>query len=408
MSASSMPPTDEALKAVEKKADDENTQIANDLRHFSPADRLEILSNPASPMVWAYAFVYDHMLACIMSPQANDHLDLWKAAHHGFNILLLQDKPELNLRTNEHGVEILNLKSTRVAQAQRLLFYYQETTPVWNIAKALSNLIVDGGLDDCSICHENLSTNTSDTQWHEANPEKPFQMELLAMNPDFAMSIFFGDWDDNASRRRTPWTCMHAASISQRLDHKEDRHQVSDANSPLVSRYMWLLENFREAFLGQLKAKQAKIDADKVPEHKFVVKLECKHRFHRICLRRWLTTQGTCPNCRLDIAQVPKPESPLPEDLANAQRGGDFVFFGRGNPRYDAAVMTKVNDIVERARAADDHMVILNWLESLAIQETQGTLTVEGEELAILTDASTFIRVRVQTLGCWDGLLRQR
>uniref|UniRef100_A0A8W8KL63 RING-type domain-containing protein n=3 Tax=Magallana gigas TaxID=29159 RepID=A0A8W8KL63_MAGGI len=29
------------------------------------------------------------------------------------------------------------------------------------------------------------------------------------------------------------------------------------------------------------------------------VMLECKHRFHDECIRKWLREQSTCPNCRI-------------------------------------------------------------------------------------------------------------
>lgn len=43
-------------------------------------------------------------------------------------------------------------------------------------------------------------------------------------------------------------------------------------------------------------------------EGKYIVVTKCRHKFYRICLRRWIEENGTCPNCRFDIAQFPKEE----------------------------------------------------------------------------------------------------
>ena len=64
-------------------------------------------------------------------------------------------------------------------------------------------------------------------------------------------------------------------------------------------------------------------------------KLPCNHIFHTSCLRSWFQRQQTCPTCRMDVLQAPRPQQatqlppqqpqPLPQQPLPPQNSKSFT-----------------------------------------------------------------------------------
>lgn len=52
----------------------------------------------------------------------------------------------------------------------------------------------------------------------------------------------------------------------------------------------------------------------------FCKKLPCNHIFHTSCLRSWFQRQQTCPTCRMDVLQAPRPQPATPQTPPQPQQ----------------------------------------------------------------------------------------
>lgn len=280
-------------------------EYAQRISTLSPAQRLAELRKPESSLRWAYSFIFDHMLGCVLSPQANSFLDVYDAASKGHK--------KFHKAINYTRAPVYN---THVFTAELMLKHYRYKAPSHRIRNALTQTVIsDSKLDssnddECPICYDALCEETSDRGWDKANPEELSAPPLMALIPDFVPLICA--WNKSDFAKSLSATCCEAQVTIMECNiavHYGNRALERKMVRPSMDHIL----DFRPAFAAKFKSRVVENKKKYLnvgpPKEGFVVELDCKHKFHRICIRRWFGTDGhlgTCPYCRHDIAKFEK------------------------------------------------------------------------------------------------------
>ena len=54
-------------------------------------------------------------------------------------------------------------------------------------------------------------------------------------------------------------------------------------------------------FTEEMNNKECSICLEEFKKDEELIKIECQHYFHGICINNWFKTNGTCPLCRLEL-----------------------------------------------------------------------------------------------------------
>lgn len=270
-------------------------KFAEHICSLSQAERLEELRNPVSGHRWFYSLSLEHMLHISASPLANHELDVLKAALEGLeHCVALVDK---------HG-------AGRWLTIERMSYTFGFYVAVkyilpglmnWKLNNDVDNELLSTasatGMEDCSICCESLheGSNLVDDQTNDQY-ESEWKGELYFVLPDFTKFVWDrelnqDDWDSVMKINADTCTSMENSRHGKKLFEFSTEEKVFSVGRKIF-------HDWQEKGNGPVKQTTA------LPP---TAKLSCSHSFHRACIKPWLLTKGTCPNCRHVTNKIPLP-----------------------------------------------------------------------------------------------------